>query len=80
MYRTQLTTLSSLAKLLVRLDKPIDEVISDSLNTENSKKLSNCIKIKFLRKVLISKSIDINKRDYKKILMHPNFLAKGSEK
>lgn len=73
-YRAKITTLSDLAKLLVRLDAPITQIICEFPQMQKSLKLYNCTKIKFLRKVLISKSIDMSKSNYNKILSHPNFL------
>lgn len=65
-------------KLLVRLDRPIAEVLRENPTITPSVRLSNCIKIKFLRKALLVKSFGITKADYNTILKHPNFLKGGS--
>ncbi|MBE6857679.1 MAG: ATP-binding protein [Ruminococcus sp.] len=75
-YRAKITTLSDLAKLLVRLDNPITQITEEFPHMSKSVKLYNCTKIKFLRKVLISKSIDMTRKNYRQILSHPNFLKK----
>lgn len=64
-------------KLLVRLDRPIAEVLKENPTMRPSVRLSNCIKIKFLRKALLVKSFGITKADYQTILKHPNFLKVG---
>lgn len=64
-------------KLLVRLDRPIAEVLKENPTITPSVRLSNCIKIKFLRKALLVKSFGITKADYNTILRHPNFLKEG---
>lgn len=79
-FRAQMTTLSDMAKLLVRLDAPISQIIKESPNIQPSLKLFNCSKIKFLRKVLINKSIDVSLSNYNKILSHPNFLKNNQAK
>ena len=64
-------------KLLVRLDRPIAEVLKENPAMRPSVRLSNCIKIKFLRKALLIKSFGITKAEYQTILKHPNFLKEG---
>lgn len=73
-FRSSVSTLSELAKLLVRLNGPINTIINESIDTVPSAKLYNCAKIKFLRKMLLNKSIDISKKNYSVMLSHPNFL------
>lgn len=79
-FRSSVTTLSDLAKLLVRLNGPINEIIRNSTYMIPSAKLYNCTKIKFLRKILLNKSIDISKKNYSAILSHPNFLDNKLER
>ena len=73
-FGSRVTSLSELAKLLIRLDRPILEIIKESTRMSVSIKLINCSKIKFLRKIFISKSLDISRVNYERILSHPNFL------
>ena len=42
-----------------------------------SRRLSNCVKISFLRKIMLSKNFRLNKRQYQQILTHPKFLKKN---
>ena len=65
-------------KLLVRLDRPIATVIRDNPAITPSVRLSNCIKIKFLRKALLIKNFGITRAEYNAILKHPNFLKGGN--
>lgn len=69
---------TAFVKLLVQLDRPILEVLKDNPTITPSVRLSNCIKIKFLRKALLVKSFGITKAEYEMILKHPNFLKGGS--
>lgn len=64
-------------KLLVRLDRPIATVIRENPAIVPSVRLSNCIKIKFLRKALLIKNFGITRAEYNAILKHPNFLKGG---
>ena len=64
-------------KLLVRLDRPIATVIRENPAIAPSVRLSNCIKIKFLRKALLIKNFGITRAEYNTILKHPNFLKGG---
>lgn len=73
-FRPDIKMLSELASLLPRLDTYISEAAQDMANTELTLKLYNCTKIKFLRKMLLAKSIDISKANYKRILEHKRFL------
>ncbi len=65
-------------KLLVRLDRPIADVLKENPTIIPSVRLSNCIKIKFLRKALLVKSFGITKSEYDMILKHPSFLKGGN--
>ena len=64
-------------KMLVRLDRPIATVIRENQAINPSVRLSNCIKIKFLRKALLIKNFGITRAEYNAILKHPNFLKGG---
>lgn len=68
---------AAFVKLLVRLDRPIAEVLKENPTITPSVRLSNCIKIKFLRKALLIKSFGITKAEYSTILRHPSFLKGG---
>ena len=65
-------------KLLVRLDRPIAEVLKENPTITSSVRLTNCVKIKFLRKALLVKSFGITKAEYDMILKHPSFLKGGN--
>ena len=65
-------------KLLVRLDRPIADVLKENPTITSSVRLTNCIKIKFLRKALLVKSFGITKAEYDMILKHPSFLKGGN--
>lgn len=65
-------------KLLVRLDRPIEEILRENPTITPSVRLSNCIKIKFLRKALLVKSFGITKAEYEMILKHQSFLKGGN--
>lgn len=65
---------SEFVKFLVRMDKPISELLAETASIPFSKRLANCIKIKFLRKAMLVKNYGITKSEYKTILKHPNFL------
>ena len=70
---------TAFVKLLVQLDRPILGVLKDNPTITPSVRLSNCIKIKFLRKALLVKSFGITKAEYEMILKHPSFLKGGSK-
>ncbi len=61
-------------KFLVRMDKPIQELLAESTSISYNARLANCIKIKFLRKAMLTKNYGITKNEYKTILKHPKFL------
>lgn len=65
-------------KLLVRLDRPIEEILRENPTITPSVRLCNCIKIKFLRKALLVKSFGITKAEYEMILKHQSFLKGGN--
>ncbi len=69
---------ASFVKLLVRLDKPIAGILRDNPSIEYSIRMSNCAKIKFLRKALLINTFGITKAEYAAILKHPNFLKGGN--
>ncbi len=76
-FRPSIKSLSELASLLPKLDIYIKEYVKEMVNTKLTLKLSNCTKIKFLRKMLLAKSIEISKTNYRRILEHKNFLKKA---
>lgn len=63
-------------KTLQGLGTHLKQLLSENPNIIFSWRLYNCVKIKFLRKVMIEKSFGISKADYKKILENPNFLKR----
>jgi len=69
---------AAFVKLLVRLDRPIAAILRAFPSITLSTRLSNCIKIKFLRKALLIKNFGISKAEYSTILKHPNFLKGGN--
>lgn len=75
-FRPGIKTLSELASLLPKLDMYIRESAKDMVSVQLTLKLLNCTKIKFLRKMLLAKSIDISNINYRRILEHERFLKK----
>lgn len=73
-YRSKVDDVRDFSKLIVSLEKPIINIAQESVRYEIDDKLVNCTKIKFIRKFLIEKSLEISRRDYVHILKHPNFL------
>ena len=73
-YLYELQDKSAFVKFLVRMDKPISDLLAETASIPFSKRLANCIKIKFLRKAMLVKNYGITKNEYKTILKHPNFL------
>ena len=73
-YLYELHEKNDFVKFLVRMDKPISELLDEFPAIKLSNRLSNCVKIKFLRKALLIKNYGINKSEYNTILKHPNFL------
>ena len=77
-FRPKIKTLSELASLLPKLDHYIRAAVADLSDKDLDIKLYNCTKIKFLRKMLLAKSIDVSKTNYQAILKHERFLNNGS--
>ncbi len=75
-YLHSLSDKYSFVKCLVRLDKSITEMLNAYPNIQRSVRLSNCIKIKFLRKALLQNDYKITQKEYETILNHPNFLTR----
>lgn len=64
-------------KTLQGLGTHLKELLNENPNIIFSWRLYNCVKIKFLRKVMLEKDFDISKADYKKILENPKFLKRA---
>ena len=75
-YLYELSDKSSFVKFLVTMDRNIAELSKDNPSITLSKRLINCVKIKFLRKAMLIKNYGITKAEYKTILNHPKFLKK----
>ena len=73
-FRADVNDLASLCKVMVRLNAPINAVMRETPGAAPSVRLYNCIKIKFLRKVLLAKSIEVSHSSYETLLTHPNVL------
>ena len=63
-------------KTLQGLGVHLKELLAENENIIFSWRLYNCVKIKFLRKVMLEKDFGISKIDYKKILENPKFLKR----
>lgn len=66
----------ALLKFLVQMEPAIAKTIRETGSIQPSLRLYNCVKIKFLRKVLLTRSFRFSKADYQTILSHPKFLKK----
>lgn len=69
---------TAFVKLLVQLDRPITSILKEVPSINFSIRLSNCAKIKFLRKALLNKNFGITRAEYNMILKHPSFLKGGN--
>jgi hypothetical protein len=63
-------------KTLQGLGTYLKELLAENPNIIFSWRLYNCVKIKFLRKVMLEKDFGISKTDYRKILENPKFLKR----
>jgi len=63
-------------KTLQGLGTHLKELLAENPNIIFSWHLYNCVKIKFLRKVMLEKDFGISKTDYRKILENPKFLKR----
>lgn len=68
----------ALLRFLVQMNAPLAKTIGQVSSIQPSLRLNNCVKIKFLRKVLLARSFRFSRADYDTILSHPKFL-KNSE-
>lgn len=64
-------------RFLVQMDREIRGVVGKMAGIRLTLQLSNCVKIKFLRKALLARGFQFSKNDYKTILAHPKFLRKS---
>ena len=78
-YLYELADKASFVKFLVTMDKNIADLLKENPSIPLSKRLVNCVKIKFLRKAMLIKNYGITKTEYKTILNHPKFLKKEPE-
>ena len=63
-----------LLQFLVQMTPKINNILSEIPSISPSTQLTNCIKIKFLRKTLLAKSFQFSRKEYEAILKHPRFL------
>ncbi|MCX6055109.1 MAG: hypothetical protein NTZ74_09395 [Chloroflexi bacterium] len=63
-------------KILQGLGTYLKELLSENPNILFNWRLFNCVKIKFLRKVMLEKDFGISKTDYRKILENSKFLKR----
>lgn len=63
-------------KTLQGLGTHLKELLADNPSIIFGWRLYNCVKIKFLRKVMLEKDFGITKADYRKILENPKFLKR----
>jgi len=61
-------------KTLQGLGTHLKELLNENPGIEFCWRLYNCVKIKFLRKVMLEKDFGISQADYRKILENPRFL------
>ena len=73
MYKSKVDSPDDMIKVLWNCNNIILELAKDR-GLSVSPNLINCTKIKLLRKFLLSKSFDISKKDYQRILAHNRFL------
>lgn len=66
----------SLLRFLVQMDPAIRNVAEQMGLPEPTAQLSNCVKIKFLRRAMLARCFRFSKADYDMILSHPRFLKK----
>ena len=78
-YLYDLSDKKAFVQFLVKLDPLIRSEVSKLPHVKPSLRLSNCIKIKLLRKALLAKNFGITNAEYDKILAHPRFLGTGSD-
>lgn len=64
----------SFAQLLVQLDPKIRAELQKTPDIRPSRRLYNCVKIKFLRKAMLAKNYGLKSSEYDVILNHPRFL------
>ena len=69
-----LTNREHFLKYLANMDKDIREIVDEDARIEYSDRLSNCIKIKFLRKAFIKNSYGISETEYRQLVQNPRFL------
>ena len=74
LYFSRVTSTKDLISLLWVAEKPIIKLLNER-HIKAHPKLVNCIKIKILRKFMISKSFDISPASYTNILKHKNFIG-----
>lgn len=74
LYFSRVTSTKDLISLLWVAEKPIIKLLNER-HIKAHPKLVNCIKIKILRKFMISKSFDIPPASYTNILKHKNFIG-----
>ena len=65
------------AKFLVRMDPLIERLLEERPALRGGLRLFNCVKIKFLRKALLSGAFRLSEPELDMILKHPNFLKKS---
>ena len=67
-------------QFLVSMNTEIIRMIDARPSMQKTKKMINCVKIKYFRKALLEISFTITDEEYNMILTHPRFLYKKSEK
>lgn len=69
----------ALLRFLVQMNAPLAKTIGQVSSIQPSLRLNNCVKIKFLRKVLLARSFRFSRADYDTILSHPKFLKNNEQ-
>lgn len=65
---------------LVKLAPPMEKEIRKNPELQDSIRLRNCIRIRFLRKAMLAKNFGITNAEYEVILKHPRFLQREVKK
>lgn len=78
-YAYDLQDEKALLQFLVRMDRQVAAALRECGVDAPGERICNCVKIKFLRKVLLSRSFRFSKADYHAILSHPRFLKQNGD-
>lgn len=63
-------------KLLANLDKHIDKILKENPGIEPGRRMTNCIKIKFVRKAMLVKSFGLTESDCRQLFTKTSFISR----